>query len=171
MRCQRHALAAPYLQEIPCTHCTEVMWAPGPAWTGAGNLAPTGIRFPDRPACIFVYALVNIFCFDEILASFDRDVDRNVCRSRVKYPLPLVRLFCILFYAHPIYWCSDCKISCYRRGVHVFALLGCYTSYVDHSLPTFRKTVRSSRVFGLALEDGTDSLFPNVGHHLSTIAA
>jgi hypothetical protein len=24
---------------------------PGPVWTGAENLAPTGIRSPDRPAC------------------------------------------------------------------------------------------------------------------------
>ena len=28
----------------------EAGWAPGPAWTGAENLAPTGIRYPDRPA-------------------------------------------------------------------------------------------------------------------------
>ena len=27
----------------------EAGWAPGPVWTGAVNLAPTGIRFPDRP--------------------------------------------------------------------------------------------------------------------------
>jgi hypothetical protein len=25
-------------------------WAPGPVWTGAENLVPTGIRSPDRPA-------------------------------------------------------------------------------------------------------------------------
>jgi hypothetical protein len=25
-------------------------WAPGPVWTGAENLAPTGIRSPDRSA-------------------------------------------------------------------------------------------------------------------------
>jgi len=25
-------------------------WAPGPVWTGAENLAPTGIRSPDRAA-------------------------------------------------------------------------------------------------------------------------
>ena len=25
-------------------------WAPGPVWIGAENLAPTGIRSPDRPA-------------------------------------------------------------------------------------------------------------------------
>jgi hypothetical protein len=28
----------------------EVGWAPGPVWTGAENLAPTGIGSPDRPA-------------------------------------------------------------------------------------------------------------------------
>jgi hypothetical protein len=28
----------------------EAWWAPGPVWTGAENLAPTGIRLPDRPA-------------------------------------------------------------------------------------------------------------------------
>jgi len=27
-----------------------VGWAPGPVWTGAENLAPTGIRSPDRLA-------------------------------------------------------------------------------------------------------------------------
>jgi len=33
-----------------CTHCTGAGWAPGPVWTGAENLAPSGIRSPDRPA-------------------------------------------------------------------------------------------------------------------------
>jgi hypothetical protein len=28
----------------------KAAWAPGPVWTGAENLAPTGIRTPDRPA-------------------------------------------------------------------------------------------------------------------------
>jgi hypothetical protein len=28
----------------------EVGWASGPVWTCAKNLAPTGIRSPDRPA-------------------------------------------------------------------------------------------------------------------------
>ena len=28
----------------------EAGWAPGPVWTGVENLAPTGNRFPDRPA-------------------------------------------------------------------------------------------------------------------------
>ena len=28
----------------------EAGWAPGPVWTGAENLAPTGVRSPDLPA-------------------------------------------------------------------------------------------------------------------------
>jgi hypothetical protein len=28
----------------------EAGWATGPVWRGAKNLAPTGIRSPDRPA-------------------------------------------------------------------------------------------------------------------------
>jgi hypothetical protein len=28
----------------------EAGWASGPVWTGAENLAPTGIRSPDRPS-------------------------------------------------------------------------------------------------------------------------
>jgi len=28
----------------------EAGWVPGPVWTGTENLAPTGIRSPDRPA-------------------------------------------------------------------------------------------------------------------------
>jgi hypothetical protein len=28
----------------------EAGWAPGPVWAGAENIAPTGIRSPDRPA-------------------------------------------------------------------------------------------------------------------------
>jgi len=27
-------------------------WTPGPVWTDAGNLAPTGIRFPSCPVRI-----------------------------------------------------------------------------------------------------------------------
>ena len=50
MRGQHHDPAAPYPRERPGTHLQEVGWASGPVWTGAENLAPTGIRSPDRPA-------------------------------------------------------------------------------------------------------------------------
>jgi hypothetical protein len=34
----------------PVPNLQEAVWAPGPIWTGAENLASTGIRSPDRPA-------------------------------------------------------------------------------------------------------------------------
>ena len=36
--------------EDPVPIVQEAGWAPGPVWTGAENLAPTGIPSPDRPA-------------------------------------------------------------------------------------------------------------------------
>ena len=36
--------------EDPVSIVQEAGWAPGPVWTGAENLAPNGIRSPDRPA-------------------------------------------------------------------------------------------------------------------------
>jgi hypothetical protein len=42
---QRHAPSA-----LPPGKTPEAGWAPGPVWTGAENLGPTGIRSPDRPA-------------------------------------------------------------------------------------------------------------------------
>ena len=39
-----------YPRERPDTHCTGGWVGLGPVWTGAKNLAPTGIRSPDRPA-------------------------------------------------------------------------------------------------------------------------
>jgi hypothetical protein len=38
----------PRVRPVPIVQ--EVGWAPGPVWTGAENLAPTGLRSPDRPA-------------------------------------------------------------------------------------------------------------------------
>ena len=36
--------------KYPIPIVQEAGWAPEPVWTGAENLAPTGIRSPDRPA-------------------------------------------------------------------------------------------------------------------------
>ena len=38
--------------KAPVPIVQETVWAPGPVWTGAENLAPTGIRSPGRPARI-----------------------------------------------------------------------------------------------------------------------
>jgi len=47
---QPHALAAstPRKDLVPIVQ--EARWAPGLVWTGAENLAPTGIRSPHHPA-------------------------------------------------------------------------------------------------------------------------
>ena len=39
-----------YPGKDPVSIVQEAGWAPGSVWTGAENLAPTGIRSPDRPA-------------------------------------------------------------------------------------------------------------------------
>ena len=47
---QRHPPAALTPGKTRYPLYKEAGWAPGPVWTGAENLAPTGIRSPDRPA-------------------------------------------------------------------------------------------------------------------------
>jgi hypothetical protein len=47
---QHHAPAAIYPGKRPGTHCIGGWVGPGPVWTGAENLTPTGIRSPGRPA-------------------------------------------------------------------------------------------------------------------------
>jgi hypothetical protein len=47
---QLHAPAALPPGKRPSTHFIGGWVAPEPVWTGAENLAPTGIRSPDRPA-------------------------------------------------------------------------------------------------------------------------
>jgi len=46
---QSHAPAASTPGKDPVSIVQEAGWAPGPVWTGAENLVPTGIRTPDRP--------------------------------------------------------------------------------------------------------------------------
>ena len=51
MRSQRHAPVALYPPgKDPVPIVQEAGWAPGPVWTSEENLAPTGIRYPDRLA-------------------------------------------------------------------------------------------------------------------------
>ena len=46
---QRHAPSALSPGKQPVPFVQEAGWALEPVWTGAENLAPTGIRSPDRP--------------------------------------------------------------------------------------------------------------------------
>ena len=47
---QRHAPAALLPGRDPVPTVQEAGWTPEPVWTGAENLASTGIRSPDRPS-------------------------------------------------------------------------------------------------------------------------
>jgi hypothetical protein len=47
---QQHAPASLYPGKDLVPIVQEAGWSPGPVWTGAENLAPTGIRIPDFPA-------------------------------------------------------------------------------------------------------------------------
>jgi hypothetical protein len=47
---QHHASAALPPGKDPVPIVLEDRWAPGPVWMRAENLAPTGIRSPDRPS-------------------------------------------------------------------------------------------------------------------------
>jgi len=47
---QRHAPADLFPEKNPEPIVYEAGWAEGPVWTGAENLAPTGIRSAERPS-------------------------------------------------------------------------------------------------------------------------
>ena len=47
---QHYAPSALYPEKNAVPIAQEAGWAPGPVWTGAKNLAPTGIRSPGRSA-------------------------------------------------------------------------------------------------------------------------
>ena len=48
---QRHAPTELSSGKKPSNQSVGEWMGPGPVWTGAENLTPTGIRSPDRPAC------------------------------------------------------------------------------------------------------------------------
>jgi len=50
VRSQRHAPVFFTPGKDPAPILQEAGWTPATVWTGAENLAPTGIRLPDRPA-------------------------------------------------------------------------------------------------------------------------
>jgi len=48
-------------EKYPVPIVQEAGWTPEPVWTGAENLAPTGIRSPDRPARTSIMEFVLLF--------------------------------------------------------------------------------------------------------------
>ena len=62
----------------------EARWAPRPVWTGAENLAPTGIRSPDRPYIWrdVSYILLSILQLHAILPTVGKSVKTHVYDSQ-----------------------------------------------------------------------------------------
>ena len=66
----------------------EAGWAPGPVSTGAENLAPTGIRSPDRPASRYTDCAIpanrGTHVFQKSRSHLKILGDRRVTRSKVR---------------------------------------------------------------------------------------
>ena len=100
---------------VPIVH--EAGWAPGPVWTCAENLAPTGIRSPDRPC-------------------------RSQSLYRLRYPAHLFQEACFEW----IPLCSYCTETC-RLVLEVelrFELV-LARNYINHVLLAFRPAVLNLR--------------------------
>ena len=69
-------LFTPGIDPVPIVQ--ENGWAPGPVWTGAENLAPTGIRSPDRPARSQFYSNCNTR-----LQSWRGNTQNGLCKSDI----------------------------------------------------------------------------------------
>jgi hypothetical protein len=93
---------------------------PGSVWTGAENLAPTGIRSPDRPA-------------------------RSQSLYRLRCPANNVDVYWklknIVDSVNTFLYGNHFGISVnsgFREVAKIYALLGCYAASSGNSLPTFR---------------------------------
>ena len=76
----------------------EAGWAPGPVWTRAENLAPTGIRSPDRPArsqslyrLRYPAHIVNIQYILEDTSS-TKENGRNACQEKTVLSHSVIRV-------------------------------------------------------------------------------
>ena len=77
----------------------EAGWAPGSVWTGAENLAPTGIWSPDRPACSqslyqLRYLVHNSAVTCASLDTFWQNETRHLLtRQRIQEALPTLSFY------------------------------------------------------------------------------
>jgi len=92
VRSRSHAPAALYPGKDPVPIVQKAGWAPGPVWTGAENLDPTGIRSPDRPArSQSLYRLsypahaLNVIIFKIVASIVDMKVSGLTLRLQMSY--------------------------------------------------------------------------------------
>jgi hypothetical protein len=86
-----------YPGKDPVSIVQEAGWAPGPVWTGAENLTPTGIRFPNLQA-------------------------RSQSLYRLSYSVP-VRIGRVAFCCQSVDICLCSAADCRMCAVHWRALL------------------------------------------------
>ena len=68
----------------------EAGWAPGPIWTSAEKIDPTGIRSPDRPArSQLLYRLRYQACY-----CVNINVNVNLCFFCFAYLMPVLFYYC-----------------------------------------------------------------------------
>ena len=95
-------LCTPGKDPVPIVQ--EAGWAPGPVWTGAENLVPTGIRSPDRPAhsqsLYQLRYLVHVFWLQPVKKCCERVLHLLLVKcKKIKYTKGT---FCVLYslYCH-----------------------------------------------------------------------
>jgi hypothetical protein len=73
----------------------EAGWDPGPFWTGADNLVPIGMRFPDRPAC-------SNWAIPARTAQLYRNIILHVCMGVKLGVLPQTKTTNSIRHVHPV---------------------------------------------------------------------
>jgi hypothetical protein len=111
----------------------EAGWAPGPVWTWAKNLAPTGIRSPDRPArSQSLYRLSYPAHPPYSAITYMNTIRLHLCRIYTKVPIPPDKAWkknVTLVQPFEIYRCYFCNednfvwSSCFRtlmcHSIHI----------------------------------------------------
>jgi hypothetical protein len=70
----------------------QVVWAPGPVWMGAENIAPTGNRSPDHPALSELLYRLSYRCPPCILTVFKNLLAAGSFKITITLPFNEIRL-------------------------------------------------------------------------------
>jgi hypothetical protein len=89
-------------ETAPVRIVQEARWDPGPVWTGAKNLAPTGIRSPERPSCSESLLLLLLLLKFKNILYFGV---RSICTSSTYIHSGRRAPKCLIFF--PDNYCSD----------------------------------------------------------------
>jgi len=110
----------------------EAEWAPGPIWTGAENLAPTGIRSPDRP--VHIQSLSWLRCPVHIRKwwwdSNYNTINITFLPSRsVRRSLHFANFYCYWHTSYEIISSSQILSNCYTflRFIYIYFYIYMYT--------------------------------------------